>query len=145
MAPLNVSIPTTTPVLPLGSTPTTGPAVLQSISTSDPSQPTTANPALFSPPLNALSFFYGHAQFSRNIPLAEVLIKRVGNALQTRIEKSAETALWRTGLLIDTPAEFSEKSKGALVKSVVRALGGTFSLFLSSPIFGIFFMITDAP
>jgi hypothetical protein len=57
--------------------------------------------------------------------LAEVLIKRVGSALETRIEKSGETALWRGGLLIDTPAEFSEKAKGGLVKSAVRALGGT--------------------
>lgn len=62
--------------------------------------------------------------------MAEILIKRVGIALETRIEKSNETALWRGGILIDTPAEFSEKTKGNLVKSVVRALGGTFLFFL---------------
>ncbi|WAQ87922.1 hypothetical protein PtA15_9A46 [Puccinia triticina] len=123
VAPLNVSIPTTTPVLPFGSTPTTGPPVLLPLPALDPNQPSTPNPALFAPPLNALSFFYGHTQFSRNIGLAEVLIKEVGTALETRIEKSGETALWRGGLLIDTPAEFSEKAKGGLVKSVVRALG----------------------
>ncbi|KAI7949079.1 hypothetical protein MJO28_007900 [Puccinia striiformis f. sp. tritici] len=123
VAPLNVSIPTTTPVLPIGSTPTTGPPVLMSLPATDNHQPRTPNPALFAPALNALSFFYGHTQFSRNIGLAEILIKRVGNALETRIEKSNESALWRGGILIDTPAEFSEKGKGNLVKSVVRALG----------------------
>jgi len=122
VAPLNVSIPTTTSVLPFGSTPTTGPPVLLPLQNNDPNQPSTPNPALFAPPLNALSSFYGHTQFSRNIGLAEVLIKKIGAAAQTRIDQSAETALWRGGMLIDTPAEFSDKAKGALVKLAVRAL-----------------------
>lgn len=123
IAPLNVSIPTTTPVLPLGSTPTTGPPVLLPLPSEAPTQAGTPNPALFAPSLNALSFFYGHTQFNRNVGLTEVLIKRVGAAVETRIEKSRETALWRGGVLIDTPAEFSDKTKGALVKTAVRALG----------------------
>ncbi|MBW0509995.1 hypothetical protein O181_049710 [Austropuccinia psidii MF-1] len=123
IAPLNVSIPTTTPVLPIGSTPTTGPPVIITPSANTPNPTPNPNPALFAPPLNALSFYYGHTQFNRNLGLAEILIKRLGQALQTRMEKSGETALWRGGVLIDTPAEFSEKAKGSLVKETVRAFG----------------------
>ncbi|CAH7685395.1 hypothetical protein PPACK8108_LOCUS19910 [Phakopsora pachyrhizi] len=114
IAPLNVSIPTTTSVLPLGSTPTTGPP-----STNDQ----VPNPSLFAPALNALTFYYGHSQLGRNLDQASALIKRMGTSLEARIENSCETALWRGGVLVDCPAEFSDKGKSHLVKETVRAFG----------------------
>ncbi|KAG0152522.1 hypothetical protein CROQUDRAFT_649945 [Cronartium quercuum f. sp. fusiforme G11] len=124
IAPLHTSIPTTTSVHPLGSTPTTGPPVLfpPSGPLDGPPQPSPA-PALFAPTLNALSFYYGHPDFGRNPGLVEVLIRRMGVSLESRVEKGAETAAWRGGCLIDTPGEFSDKNRSALVKEVVRSFG----------------------
>lgn len=116
----------------MGCTPTTGPPVLfPSGGPFESSQQPSPNPSLFATPLNALSFFYGHADFGRNIGLVDALIRRMGVSLNTRIEKGAETAAWRGGLLIDTPGEFSEKSRSALVKEAVRAFGGKQSHRLS--------------
>ncbi|KAI8452156.1 Pre-mRNA cleavage complex II protein Clp1-domain-containing protein [Phakopsora pachyrhizi] len=155
IAPLNVSIPTTTSVLPLGSTPTTGPPVIinqpmtnqeTSIHNSNTSSSSSSsslkkknqqvgstvekstndqvpNPSLFAPALNALTFYYGHSQLGRNLDQASALIKRMGTSLEARIENSCETALWRGGVLVDCPAEFSDKGKSHLVKETVRAFG----------------------
>ncbi|EGG05280.1 uncharacterized protein MELLADRAFT_88142 [Melampsora larici-populina 98AG31] len=124
IAPLYASIPTTTSVHPFGSTPTTGlPVLFTPANPFDAPLHPTPNPALFAPPLNALSFYYGHADFGRNLGLVDALFRRMGSALDARIEKGAETAAWTGGLIVDTPGEFCDKNRGAIVKEAVRSFG----------------------
>lgn len=141
IAPIHVPLPSSTPVLPFGSTPTSGPPVPfpptsakpaqnsdgDAASSNEPKWSAPPNPAVFSPLVNALSFFYGHLSLGRNPGLAEAVIRRMGESLFRRLDEGAETALWRNGWIVDTSGEMVGKERRGLIKEAVRAFGSASS------------------
>ncbi|GAA96735.1 uncharacterized protein L969DRAFT_54405 [Mixia osmundae IAM 14324] len=142
IAPVYSCVPTTTPALSFGTTYSNGPSlpiILQQPSKADQASateealiPLEVNYNTLAPALNALSFFYGHTDWGRNDALAETQIKRLGAFLRSKLEEGGEPGLWRGGVLVDTPAELAERSRGQMLIKLVRTLGVNVIVVLGS-------------
>ena len=120
IAPLYTSLPSSTPVHPLGTSYATGTAPLHNVPSNFP-QPVLA---ALAPPLNLLSLWYGALDWSRPKTLSNALLKRAGELCLRKLETGGEPALWRGGMLIDTPGEWADKGHRETVSQVVRDFEG---------------------
>lgn len=113
LAPLFSTIPSATPVHPFGQTSTSGLAALL------PETPA-PNPVQLTPPVNAQVFAVGASEFSsRPQELQSALISRIGALAQRAAVK--DDGLYKGGMIIDTPAEWSDRKHSEMVKMAVRA------------------------
>jgi hypothetical protein len=52
------------------------------------------------------------------------MLTKAGQTARRKIEEGGEEGLWRGGIIIDTPGEFTEKSKWGAIQRSVREFGG---------------------
>ena len=119
LAPLYTTIPSSTPVLPLGTSHSTGIPPLESIPSSLP-QP---NIVALAPALTALSFWYGSIHWDRPSELGDLLLIKAGDAARQRLDQT-DDVLAKGGMFIDTPGKWADKSKKETVQMVVREFEG---------------------
>lgn len=72
----------------------------------------------------ALSFWYGHSEWTKNDELANLLLGRLGDCVRRRIDTSGDEALWRGGVIVDTPADFAKKDRYSMITKCVREFEG---------------------
>ena len=76
------------------------------------------------PPIDALSLFYGHVEPFRNGGLASLQLARISQLLSRKLDpRYCDETLWRNGVLVDTPSEWTEKGKNAIIAKACRELG----------------------
>lgn len=126
LVPVYDMLPSTTPVHPFGTTVTTGPPLaFASSTTGGPWQPE-PRPDAMAPAVDAYTLFYGHTEAFRNTRLAELQLTKLNSVLANKLDmRYCDQALWRNGVVIDTPAEWTEKGKTAAVAKTCRELGVT--------------------
>lgn len=56
----------------------------------------------------------------------DVLLKRAGQVATRKVDESGDADLWRGGMIVDTPGEFAERSKGNVVQQCVKDFGSEF-------------------
>ncbi|KAH8930056.1 hypothetical protein BT69DRAFT_1255674 [Atractiella rhizophila] len=142
VASVSALLPTTTPAVPFGITPTTGAAVQGNTPEgATPGQGTNnvayhapARLETFAPTLSILSFFYGHLSYTRNEEYGEALVEKLSGIVKRRIEQSGDENLWKAGVIVDTPGEWTEnKEKGwAMIKKAVRDLDITIMVVIGN-------------
>lgn len=129
-AVIDSPLPSTTPVHVLGSTYATGtPAVNPTPSSSTDSHTPTPNPDAFPPVLEALSYSYGHTEWGRNDSLSDLILARCGSIVTRKLEEATDEGLWRGGLIVDTPGEWTDKGKTQNIVKRVRDFGSAFVAF----------------
>lgn len=113
VSPIYSTLPTSTPVHPFGHTSVSGLAGLLH-ETPEP------NPIQLAPPVNAQVFTLGTTEWStKPQEVQAALLSRVGAVAQRALIK--DDGLFRGGMVIDTPSEWSERKNSDKVKMAVRA------------------------
>ena len=127
LVPVYDMLPSTTPVHPFGTTMTTGPplAFASTSASGGPWQPE-PRPDAMAPAVDAYTLFYGHTEPFRNTRLAELQLTKLNSVLANKLDmRYCDQSLWRNGVVIDTPAEWTEKGKTAAIAKTCRELGVT--------------------
>lgn len=113
MAPIYLPVPTATPVHSLGHTNVSGLAALLHESPEP-------NPVQLVPPVNAQVFSLGATEWSaKPQELQSVLLNRIGATAQRALVK--DDGLFKGGMVVDTPSEWSERKHSDKIKMAVRA------------------------
>jgi polyribonucleotide 5'-hydroxyl-kinase len=73
--------------------------------------------------LEVLTYYYGHSEWGRNDALADLLLSRCGSAVTRRLDETTDEGLWRGGLIVDTPGEWTDKGKTQNIVKRVRDFG----------------------
>ena len=81
-------------------------------------------PEALAPTQDALVFYHAHPEWGRNDPLAQIQLTRVADAIRKKLEVGLDQGLWRGGVMIDTPAEWTEKGLTKWVELYVRLFQG---------------------
>jgi polyribonucleotide 5'-hydroxyl-kinase len=130
IAPIYTTLASSTPVYPLGSSHSTGLAPLHDVPHTLP------QPIAFAlaPNLNPLSFWIGHADWpstssklasSKVSEITSSILRQAGEWCSKKMERPGEEALWKGGILIDTPADWADvKSKSDTILLAVREFEG---------------------
>jgi polyribonucleotide 5'-hydroxyl-kinase len=119
-APISQLLPTTTPVLPFGSTHSTALPPLATPSAASTTWEPQPNLNALAPQHNGLSFFYGSTEWGKNEGLTESLFSKLGDCARRRIEQSNDEGIWRGGVIVDTPAVFTKKEQYKWITRAVR-------------------------
>lgn len=119
-APINHTLPTTTPVLSFGSTHSTALPPLAAPSLTTNTWEPQPNLNALAPMHNGLSFFYGSTEWGKNEGLTESLFAKLGDCVRRRIEQSNDEGIWRGGMVVDTPAVLTKKENYKWITRAVR-------------------------